>query len=101
MPCGRACAGFVPQVLAETGGSTKAVAFDQIDKVSHPCSGPCFVHCAVMACCGHKLGVPALRTCCLQAPEEKARGITINASHGALCHLPCLEHILVGRLALT
>jgi hypothetical protein len=35
------------QVLAETGGSTKFVAYDQIDK----------------------------------APEEKARGITINAAH--------------------
>ncbi|KAG2430705.1 hypothetical protein HYH02_013701 [Chlamydomonas schloesseri] len=37
----------ITKVLAETGGSTKAVAYDQIDK----------------------------------APEEKARGITINATH--------------------
>nr|QKY15261.1 elongation factor tu (Ef-Tu) [Polytomella parva] len=37
----------ITKVLAETGGSTKAIAFDQIDK----------------------------------APEEKARGITINATH--------------------
>lgn len=37
----------ITKILAESGGSTKAIAFDQIDK----------------------------------APEEKARGITINASH--------------------
>ncbi|KAL6760228.1 elongation factor Tu GTP binding domain-containing protein [Haematococcus lacustris] len=37
----------ITKVLAETGGSTKAIAFDQIDK----------------------------------APEERARGITINAAH--------------------
>ncbi|GLC41059.1 translation elongation factor Tu [Pleodorina starrii] len=37
----------ITKVLAETGGSTKAVSYDQIDK----------------------------------APEEKARGITINATH--------------------
>ncbi|GAX73602.1 hypothetical protein CEUSTIGMA_g1053.t1 [Chlamydomonas eustigma] len=37
----------ITKILAETGGSTKAIAYDQIDK----------------------------------APEEKARGITINAAH--------------------
>ncbi|KXZ44229.1 hypothetical protein GPECTOR_71g590 [Gonium pectorale] len=44
----------ITKVLAETGGSTKAIAYDQIDKASaHDGS----------------------------APEEKARGITINATH--------------------
>ncbi len=63
------------QVLSEMGQS-KAVAFDQIDKVGFRqfCIELTMRHALFMFLC--------LTSLALQAPEEKARGITIATAHG-------------------
>lgn len=73
------------QVLAETGGAT-ATAFEQIDKVSSPVCGSCaFVstYCMLVVFPPTYTKIEMVYVM-LQAPEEKARGITIATAHGKI-----------------
>ncbi len=69
------------QVLAETGGAT-ATAFEQIDKVS--CFAEANIHPVLhhAFCRAHDEILAETVLILQQAPEEKARGITIATAHG-------------------
>lgn len=85
------------QVLAEMGQS-KAVAFDQIDKVYSLASSA--VGSASLCCCASKVNRRRVSVLTLllplQAPEEKARGITIATAHGELRACVAISPVLLS-----